>query len=102
MSNSNRVAILISGAYRTFDKTWPNNEKILEKLAYEYDIFFILGITIIIQKNLIVLMTIYILVWVTSRVGNTDKQTSYNFKTKITFEEGIKECINYFCNLKTK
>jgi GDP-L-fucose synthase len=39
---------------------------------------------------------------VTSRVGNTDKQISYNFKTKITFEEGIKECINYFCNLKTK
>lgn len=40
MTNSNKVAILISGAYRTFDKTWPNNKKILEKLGYEYDIFF--------------------------------------------------------------
>ena len=40
MTNSDKVAILISGAYRTFDRTWPSNKKILEKLGYEYDIFF--------------------------------------------------------------
>ena len=39
---------------------------------------------------------------VTSRVGNTDKQLSYKFKTKISFKEGVQECINYFYALKTK
>jgi GDP-L-fucose synthase len=36
---------------------------------------------------------------VTSRVGDTAKQREMNFEAKITIEEGIKECIEFFQNI---
>lgn len=40
MVSKEKIAVLISGAYRTFDSTWPHNRKILDKLGVDYDVYF--------------------------------------------------------------